>query len=200
MESGLHFRYGTVSSAKSMALLSVAHSYTLQGKKVLCGKPGVDDRDGADMIASKCGFERKADVVIGRTSDGSKEFSKFDLSTYHVVLIDESQFLLPEAIDYLQHLSHKFSKPVLCYGLRSDCRTNLFPGSQRLMEIASTLEEIVSICWYCTKKALFNLRLVDGKPTTEGPSIALGGLESYLPVCARCYKQKLDNESVPRLC
>ena len=83
--------------------------------------------------------------------------------------------------------------PVICYGLRTDFRTKLFPGSQRLLELADSIEEVKVTCQYCQKKAVFNLRMVDGVGVVDGPQVMLGAEESYAPVCWGCYQKRTAN-------
>jgi thymidine kinase len=99
-------------------------------------------------------------------------------------------------IDQLRQVATELRVPVICYGLRTDFRGNLFDGSRRLMELADTIEEIKTTCAYCNKKAIFNLKLVDGHPTVAGPTIELGCEEKYVPACAACYQEKLRNQYV----
>jgi thymidine kinase len=81
---------------------------------------------------------------------------------------------------------------VLCYGLRTDFRTRFFPGSLRLMELADDISEIKTTCLYCTRKAVFSLKLQGGVPTVDGPKIDFGTEEKYVPACAKCYASKLE--------
>ncbi|MCA9682299.1 MAG: thymidine kinase, partial [Myxococcales bacterium] len=107
------------------------------------------------------------------------------------ILVDEAQFLSPEIIDQLRDVTIDFNVPVICYGLRTDFQAHLFPGSKRLLELADSIEEVKVTCYYCGRKAVFNLRLVDGQPVGEGEQIQLGGNESYAPVCHGCYEDRL---------
>jgi thymidine kinase len=175
----LYFRYGTMDSAKSMNLLAVAHNYRKQGKRVLLVKPRLDSRFGSDTIASRSGLEAKADLLIDEhTVLAASEFADLDC-----VLVDEAQFLPPPVIDDLRRITIDPGVPVICYGLRTDFRTKLFPGAQRLMELADRIEEVKVTCQYCAKKAICNLRFVNGTPTVRGPQIQLGADEHYAPVC-----------------
>ncbi len=174
-------------SAKTLNLLAVAHSYQSQGKRALILKPELDDRFGKQMVRSRTGLEKEADLLIGPTTRLSVE----DLASVACVLVDEAQFVAPAFIDHLRQISRDFDIPVICYGLRTDFRTSLFDGARRLFELADAVEEIKSTCHYCTKKALFNMKLVNGEATLDGPSIQLGAEESYHPVCARCYDEKV---------
>jgi thymidine kinase len=190
----LYFRYGTVGSAKTMNLLAVAHNYRQQGKKVLLLKPAVDIRFGKDIIKTRAGLEAPADVLVPPT--GKCELP--DLNDVVCLLVDEAQFLSVEAIDQLHCVAHactyppynRTGIPVICYGLRTDFRRQLFPASQRLLELADSIEEIKTICTFCLRKAVFNLKLCDGNPTLDGPSVELGCEEKYLPACAACYAVK----------
>jgi thymidine kinase len=175
----LYFRYGTMDSAKSLNLLAVAHNYRKQGKRILLMKPRLDTRFGAAKISSRAGLETEADVVVDDdTQLDPREFANLDC-----VLVDEAQFLPPTVIEDLRRITVDPGVPVICYGLRTDFRTRLFPGAQRLMELADGIEEVKVTCQYCKKKAICNLRFVNGTPTVRGPQIQLGAEEAYAPVC-----------------
>lgn len=181
----LYFRYGTMDSAKSMNLLAVAHNYRKQGKRVVLMKPRLDTRFGAGKISSRSGLEAAADLMIDEdTSLDPRDFTGIDC-----VLVDEAQFLPPSVIDDLRRITVDPGVPVICYGLRTDFKTKLFPGAQRLMELADGIEEVKVTCQYCQKKAICNLRFVNGAPTVEGPQIQLGAEESYAPVCWAHYDE-----------
>ena len=175
----LYFRYGTMDSAKSMNLLAVAHNYRKQGKQVLLVKPRLDTRFGATKISSRCGLEADADMMV----DSDTSLDPRDFAGLDCVLVDEAQFLAPSIIEDLRRITVDPGVPVICYGLRTDFQTKLFPGAQRLMELADRIEEVKVTCQYCAKKAICNLRFVNGTPTVDGPQIQLGADESYAPVC-----------------
>lgn len=179
----LYFRYGTMDSAKSMNLLAVAHNYRKQGKNVVLLKPKLDDRFGSKTIASRSGLEADADHLVEGTSVPAELFEDVDC-----VLVDEAQFLDAKVIEQFRRVTVDPGIPVICYGLRTDFQTKLFPGSQRLMELADRIEEVKVTCQYCQSKATFNLRLVDGKAVVDGPQIQLGADESYVPVCWKHYE------------
>ena len=181
----LYFRYGTMDSAKSMNLLAVAHNYRKQGKRVVLMKPRLDTRFGAEKISSRSGLEATADVMI----DDDTTLDPRDFAGLDCVLVDEAQFLPPSVIDDLRRITVDPGVPVICYGLRTDFKTKLFPGAQRLMELADGIEEVKVTCQYCQKKAICNLRFVNGAPTVEGPQIQLGAEESYAPVCWAHYDE-----------
>ena len=187
----LYFRHGVVSSAKTLNLLAVAHNYRSQGKRVLVLKPKLDTRFGNDTVASRAGLAAPADMLVEEpvplTTDGIS-----------CVLVDEVQFLQPDWIDLLHKVAHAQRVPVICYGLRTDYRTHLFPASRRLFELADSIEEVKTTCFYCNRKATFNARLVDGKQVTDkGPQILLGADDVYRPVCAEHYASEAPLEGAP---
>lgn len=185
----LYFRYGTVASAKTLNLLAVAHNYRQQNKRVLLFKPEIDTRFGRDVIKTRAGLEMEADALI----PAADTFNPPDLAGAVCVLVDEVQFVPLTVIDQLHDIAHCAPGiPVICYGLRTDFRRQLFPASQRLLELADSIEEIKTICHFCLRKAVFNLKLLDGRPTLSGPTVALGAEEKYLPVCANCYAAQHD--------
>jgi thymidine kinase len=179
----LYFRYGTVGSAKTLNLLAVAHAYEQQDKRVFLIKPRIDTRFGAEVIRSRAGLSRDADLLVDEHSQLKLDI----LHGFHCVLVDEAQFLTPNVIEQLRQVTRLLDVPVICYGLRTDFRTQLFPGAQRLMELADALEEIKTTCAFCNKKAVFNLKLLDGRPTLAGATVELGAEEKYLPTCCDCY-------------
>lgn len=180
----LYFRYGTVNSAKTLNLLAVAHNYRQQGKRVLIVKPALDTRWGLEWITSRAGPKMPADLVL----ESNSVITTDDLTGVSCLLVDEAQFLSLFVIEQLAHIAHHGPDiPVICYGLRTDFRTKLFPAAARLLELADSIEEVKTTCQYCERKAIFNLKFVDGMPTREGPSVELGAEEKYAPTCALCY-------------
>lgn len=182
----LYFRYGTMDSAKSMNLLAVAHNYRKQGKRVLLLKPRLDDRFGAATIASRSGLSAEADLLV----DADTVLDAAVFAGLDCVLVDEAQFLPPVIVEQLRRATVDHGVPVICYGLRTDFRTRLFPGSQRLLELADRIEEVKVTCQYCQKKAVFNLRMIDGRAVTDGPQVQLGADDSYAPVCWKHYDER----------
>lgn len=185
----LYFRYGSVGSAKTMNLLAVAHNYESQSKKALLVKPKLDTRFGATNVKSRAGLERNADVLF----EDDTFLSDSILNNISCVLVDEAQFLSTASIDHLRFIATVKEIPVICYGLRTDFRGQLFDGSKRLFEVADSFEEIKTTCHYCNRKAIFNMKLVEGRPSLAGPKVELGTEEKYLPTCALCYRGKLED-------
>jgi thymidine kinase len=183
----LYFRHGTMDSAKTMNLLAVAHNYRQQGKRVALLKPRLDDRFGGRVIVSRSGLEKAVDLLLEDDTELDPPF----FAALDCVLVDEAQFLSSKVIEQLRAVTRTCNVPVICYGLRTDFRTRLFPGAQRLFELADSIEEIKVTCQYCNRKAIFNMRLVNGEPTADGEQIQLGANESYAPACHVCYVERL---------
>jgi thymidine kinase len=190
----LYFRYGTVNSAKTLNLLAVAHNYRAQDKRVILVKPAVDARWDAAAIRTRAGLAMPADLVI---SDSVIDLDFFDGAA--CVLVDECQFLAPAVIDQFSQLAHACTYqpygrkgiPVICYGLRTDFRRELFPASRRLMELADSIEEVKTTCQFCERKALFNLKYSAGQATELGAVVDLGAEEKYVAACTACYNEQI---------
>lgn len=189
----LYFRHGTMDSAKTLNLLAVAHNYRKQGKRVLLLKPALDDRHGRERIASRSGLHADADMLVGADT----VLEKATFAGIDCVLVDEAQFLAPSVIEQLRLVTLDLDIPVMCYGLRTDFRTELFPGSARLMALADSIEEVKVTCQYCGKKAVFNVRHVGGAAVIDGEQIALGEQE-YAPVCGKHYIERVG-AGLPRI-
>ena len=185
----LYFRHGPVGCAKTLNLLAVAYNYERQGKRALVLKPATDVRFDPLKVASRAGLERQADLLL--EDDTRLCFDFFE--DCHCVLVDEAQFLSASVVEQLRELTLRKELPVICYGLRTDFRSDLFEGSRRLLELADSIEEIKTTCAYCNSKAILNLKSLDGEPTLDGPSTELGCEELYLPVCYRHYRERLGD-------
>lgn len=183
----LYFRYGTVGCAKTLNLLAVAHNYRQQGKEVSLLKPKLDTRFGKGSIKSRAGLEMSADLLV--EADTKIDFESF--VGISCILVDEAQFLSTMLIEQLRNITLEMDIPVICYGLRTDFKSYLFEGSKRLMELADSIEELKSTCYFCNKKSVLNLKHVNGIATVEGPSIQLGAEELFYPTCYKCYTSEV---------
>lgn len=186
----LYFKYGAMGSSKSAQALITKFNYEELGMKVWLIKPSVDTRDGAEIIKSRIGLEQRAQIILPE-DDITEKFEEH--SDLDVIIADECQFLTPEQIDQLRWLVDERGIPVLCFGLRTDFLTHLFPGSRRLFEVADSLTEIKTVC-SCGHKATVNARIVNGRVVTEGAQVFLGGNDSYIAMCHRCWKRRIREE------
>lgn len=191
----LYFRHGTVGSAKTLNLLAVAHNYRQQGKKIILMKPDLDTRFGKERIKSRAGLEMQADVLI----IDENSLRGPDYNGISCILVDEAQFLSAKVIEELRRIALDFDIPVLCYGLRTDFKSRLFEGSQRLLELADSIDEVKATCHYCNRKSIMNLKHVNGLATSEGPSVELGAEEKYVPACYKCYRKEIDKARIVKM-
>ena len=192
----LYFRYGVMGSSKSAQALITKFNYEEQGMRVWLIKPAADTRYGTDIVRSRIGLEQTGDVITEEMNlfeifrDREKEFND-------VIIADEAQFLTPAHIEQLRDIVDNYNVPVFCFGLRTDFRTKMFPGSARLFELADSVSELKTVCT-CGGKAMVNARIDgEGNVITEGAQIMLGGNESYRPMCYKCWKkaqQKFEEE------
>lgn len=185
----LYFRYGAMNCGKSTALMQVMHNYHEQGMKAIIIKPYTDTK-GGDRVVSRLGIDKKVDLLI-RADDNVNDI----LDTYmnkngsiDCILVDEAQFFKREHIDHFFEIAVKKNIPVICYGLRTDFSMRGFEGSERLLLIAHSLEELKTIC-RCGRKAILNGRKIDGKFVFEGDQVAIDGENhvEYESLCASCY-------------
>ena len=191
----LYFRYGSMNSGKSTILMQVAHNYEERGMEVAVLKPGIDTK-AESRIQSRIGLEREVDHLIQK-EENIYELFKVKEKKPNAIIIDEAQFLEPEQVDQLMEIVVKLNIPVICYGLRTDFKTQGFPGSTRLLEIAHTLEEMKTIC-RCGAKAMFNLRMVNGEPIFEGEQVAIDGMGecTYISLCPYHYKEFVEKINI----
>lgn len=165
-------------------------------------KPSTDNRDDkvdengntVAEVKSRIGLSAPA-VTVGQNDDIIEMYLERNRSEpVDVIICDECQFLTEKQIEQMKDLADIYDVPVLCFGLRADFRTKLFPGSKRLFEIADSITEIKSVC-RCGRKATVNARL-DGKGNilTEGSQVMIGGNESYVGMCYKCYREQIEKQ------
>ncbi|HEM2740545.1 thymidine kinase [Streptococcus suis] len=181
----LYYKYGTMNSGKTIEILKVAHNYEEQGKPVVIMTSALDTRDAFGVVSSRIGMRREA-VAIDDEMDIFGYIEKMEPRPY-CVLIDEAQFLRRHHVYDLARVVDELDVPVMAFGLKNDFRNELFEGSKHLLLLADKLDEIKTICQYCSKKATMVLRTQNGKPTYEGAQIQIGGNETYIPVCRKHY-------------
>ncbi len=193
----LYFKYGAMGSSKSAQALMTKFNYEEKNRKVWLIKPSVDTRDGYDTVYSRIGLSAKAQVIF--PDDNIYEmFVDGESREADVVISDESQFFTEEHIDQLRRIVDDCDIPVLCFGLRTDFLTHMFPGSRRLFEVADSITEIKTIC-ECGRKATVNARIdANGHVVTSGSQVFLGGNDSYEAMCHRCWKRRIERESAEK--
>jgi thymidine kinase len=184
----LYFKYGVMGSSKSAQALMCKYNYEQKGFKVLLLKPSVDTRDdvnGEFIVKSRIGLFSKCLTFNDDTNLYNFIMEKHEIENYGAVIIDEAQFCTKKHINQCKEITRFI--PVLCYGLKTNFKSELFEGSKRLLEIADSISEIKSVC-KCGRKATINARLVNGKPITSGAEIVLGGDSTYESMCYECWK------------
>ncbi|WP_203136110.1 thymidine kinase [Microbacterium sp. JZ31] len=215
----LYFRYGAMNSGKSTALLQAAYNYEERGQRVLLAKPAIDTK-GADQIESRLGVTRTVDFLIG-PDDSARELFLAQRERVRTdealipgegtrdvacLLVDEAQFLTAPQVDDLFRITVEDGIPVMAYGIRTDFRTEAFPGSRRLLEIAHSLEELKTIC-RCGRKALFNGRVIGGRFVFDGDQVAIDAATAavrdehfvtYESLCGTCYLEESGGVLAPR--
>ena len=181
----LYFKYGAMGSSKTAQALITKYNYEENDLKVWLIKPSADTRDGAAILRSRIGLEARVEVIAPDV-DVYARFLGGKARRSDVIIVDECQFMTEKQIDQLRTIVDEYNIPVICFGLRTDFQTRLFPGSRRLMELADVIEEIKTMC-DCGSKATVNARINDGYIVTEGAQVVLGGNDSYIAMCHKCY-------------
>ncbi len=193
--SKLYFRYGAMNSGKSTHLMQVAYNYKERGMRVLLIKPSTDKK-GGDKLVSRLGVEVKVNMIVDKDTDIINEVKEnIELNgALDCILVDEVQFMKKHQIDELFEIAVTLEIPVICYGLRTDFKMEGFEGSERLLLIAHSIEEMKTIC-KCGNKALLNGRKINGKFVFSGDQIAIDTVDNveYESLCGQCY-YKYKNE------
>lgn len=184
----LTFIYGAMNSGKSDSLIKTAYNYSEQGLNVVTIKPAADTKSKL-RITARAGGSRLVDIIASADTDLEAEVLKLAKNKkLNCVLVDEAQFLNPAQIDQLYRTSKLNQISVVAFGLRTDFKTKLFAGSKRLLEIADSIEKLVTMC-RCGEQAEFNCRFRDEQPVFDGDQIAIDGKSktSYSSLCGACY-------------
>ena len=191
-------------SSKTAQALMTKFNYEEKGKSVLLMKPATDNRDDfkdesgkiRTILRSRIGLFaeafalKKEDSVIGLYREQKK------MRDVDVIICDECQFLTEDQVNEMKDLADLYDVPVLCFGLRADFQTMLFPGSKRLFEIADSITEIKSVC-RCGRKAIVNVRFDEqGEIVTEGAQVFIGGNDYYEGMCYSCYRNLIREKKL----
>ena len=191
----LYFRYGAMNSGKSTHLMQVAYNYHERGLKAIILKPKTDKKGGVKVV-SRLGVSQEVDLLIDKDDNIYREVENYikEKGNIQCILVDEVQFLKSHHIDELFKVAALLDISVICYGLRTDFQMNGFEGSERLLLLAHSIEEMKTICT-CGKKALLNGRKIDGRYVFEGEQVAIDKFDNveYQSLCPNCYfKYKRD--------
>lgn len=183
--SKLRYIYSSMNAGKTSNLIQTAFNYKEMGHKVAVLTSALDNRYGTHKVASRIGLEM--DAIPVASSDSIKSVLSKSLSEISAIFVDEAQFFTKEQIDELGDIVDGYEINVFCYGIRSDFRGVLFPGSERLLTIADEITELKNIC-FCGKKAIMNARI--GGCT--GDQVEIGGNDKYVSLCRKHFKEQLE--------
>ena len=211
----LHFKYGAMNSGKSDTLIKTAYNYHERGLRIVVVKPATDTKSDSAVVA-RGGASRPVDILahagddlrtlILQAQEGTGAFaglwnpSESELAPIACVLVDECQFLEAEQIDQLFDVAKRDGVSVICYGLRTDFRTRVFPGSRRLFELADNFEKLPTMC-RCGSQAEFNCRRAGDTFVFDGEVVAIDGEDvvSYESLCGACYQLERDRATTAGL-
>jgi len=188
----LYFYYSVMNAGKSTALLQSSYNYHERGMRTLIYTAEIDNRFGVGKVSSRIGLSSPAKLYNNDTALFDEIKAEQQMESVHCVLIDESQFLTRAQVKALSDVVDNLDIPVLCYGLRTDFRGELFSGSQYLLAWADKLVELKTVC-HCGRKAGMVLRVDEnGAPHNEGEQVVIGGNERYVSVCRKHYKAAIE--------
>ena len=196
----LYFYHGCMGSGKSLQLLASAYNFEERGIPYVIFKSEIDTRDGEGVIHSRALGDKPCTSISADLNlyelvrNVCQKDEMFFNPKVKWILVDEAQFLTPEQVDQLAAIADNLEISVMCFGLRTDFQTHLFPGSKRLFEVADDLIEIKSSC-SCDTKTMFNARIdSEGNIVTEGAQVEVGGDDRYLALCRKCYYERTGNK------
>mgnify|MGYP000462081002 FL=1 len=186
----LHFFYSTMNAGKSTSLLQSNHNYLESNLDTMIFLPDETNKASKGQIISRIGLKAKA-VIADKSFNFISYIKKNKTPKLSCVLIDEAQFLSKIQIRQLGEVADKLNIPVMCYGIRTDFRGELFEGSSELLALADNLIELKTICYDCGRKATMVVRVDEnGKVVTEGSKIQIGGNDQYTPVCRKHFRKR----------
>lgn len=187
----LYFYYASMNAGKSTTLLQADFNYRERGMRTMLWTARLDTRSPDKAIASRIGLSAEAHRFDKATDLFEAVIAEHRRAPLDCVLIDEAQFLSREQVWQAARLADEAGIPVLCYGLRTDFRGELFPGSAALLGIADALVELKAVC-HCGRKATMNLRVdSQGKAIRQGAQTEIGGNERYVALCRKHFVEAL---------
>ncbi len=184
----VYFRYGAMGSSKTANAMMVAFNYKEREQNALLLKPALENRDGDTIIKSRIGLSEECETVESFLERFDPEN---DPKVIDCLIVDEAQFLTREQVQKFCEMADVYNIPVICYGLRTDFKGNLFEGSTWLLAWADAIEEVKTIC-SCGKKATMNARFDgNGKIVVDGPQIEMGANDKYISLCRKCFNRSI---------
>lgn len=185
--ANLEYRYGPMNSGKSMAILQMAYNYEENGKKVILVKSVIDTK-GGNYLVSRVGPKRKIGIFLNNNESLKDDKYMGMICDRDIILIDEAQFLSKKQVEDIWFITKNMNIPVICFGLKTNFKSEFFEGSKRLFELADSLIEMTTLC-SCGNKAEFNARKVNGKFVRSGKEFVIDGEDKveYIPLCSKCY-------------
>jgi thymidine kinase len=201
----LVFFSGTMDCGKSTLALQMDHNHAARGRRGLIYTR--DDRAGSDVLSSRLGLRTTAHEVHD-TTDFWHEVAGRRRAGERVdyLICDEAQFYTPEQVEQLARLVDELGVDVFAFGITTDFRTRLFPGSRRLVELADRVEvlQVQALCW-CGARATHNARTVDGIMVVEGAQVVLGDTDphdadvAYEVLCRRHHLRRMTSAAARAL-
>ena len=193
----LYFSYSAMNAGKSAILLQASHNYRERGMETFLLTAGIDKRAGRHVVSSRLGLTEQASGFYDDTDIGRLIKAANDKTELSCVLVDEAQFLTDVQVWQLCCIADDEGIPVMCYGLRTDFRGKLFPGSAALLALADDVREIRTIC-HCGRKATMVVRQDNaGKVITNGAQVEIGGNETYVSLCRVHWREKMGKSHRP---
>lgn len=188
----LYFYYSSMNAGKSTTLLQSSFNYQERGMATMLWTAALDDRYGQGRVVSRIGLEARAHLFDPQVDLFAAIAAQHAATPLSCVLVDEAQFLSRDQVWQLAGVCDRLDVPVLCYGLRTDFRGDLFEGSAHLLGLADTLSEIKTVC-DCGRKATMNLRVDgQGRAIRDGAQTEIGGNDRYVALCRRHFAQQMN--------
>ncbi len=185
----LYFKYGAMGSSKTASALMCRFNYIQKGFNVLLMKPKIDTRFSKDEVVSRIGLSAPCHSFSSNENLVEYFEKENSVQKIDVIIVDECQFCTKTQVEQLRTLADKI--PVLCYGLLTNFKSELFEGSKRLVEIGDSLSEIKCVC-SCGRKATINAKYVNGMICTTGKEVDIGAEEKYCSLCYSCFKKEQE--------